>query len=71
MSDPFDLKLLYILFALIFYMGVVCLICKIDYWKDDNIWPYHPIMHEMGMIRDRFAFLWGKLLISIVGLSCV
>ena len=46
------------LLALIFYMGVVCLPYKTDYWKNDNTWTYHPIMHKIRIIPDQFAFLW-------------
>ena len=45
MSAPFDIKLLYHLLALIFYMGIVCITSKTDYCKDDNISPYQTIMH--------------------------
>ena len=71
MSAPFDLQSFYHLLALIFYMGVVRLPCKTDFWKDDNTWPYHPIIHEMGMSRDRFTFLWINFHISSVYLSDV
>ena len=57
-SAPFDIKLLYHLFALILYMGVVCLLCKTEYRKYDDISPYKPITNEMGIRQDWFAFLW-------------
>ena len=67
----FDIKLFYHLLDLILYLGIVCLLSKIDYWKDYNIWPCHPIMYEMGMSRDRFLFLWIHFHISSVDLPDV
>ena len=49
MSAPLDIKSFYHLFYLILCMGVVRLPCKIEYFKDDNIWSYHSIIHEIGM----------------------
>ena len=53
---------------MILCMCVVSLPGKADYWKDDNIWPYHPIMHEMGISQYCFAFLWRHYHISNVDL---
>ena len=58
MSFPFDFKSFYRLLDLILYMGVVCIPCKADYWKCDNIFPYHTVMHKIGMIQDHFSLLW-------------
>ena len=58
MSTPFYLKPFYRLLALMLYMDVVRLPCNTDYWNNDNIWPYHPIMHEIRISQDRFAFMW-------------
>ena len=33
----FDLKSFYHLLALILYMGIVCLPCNVDNWKDNDI----------------------------------
>ena len=56
-SESFDIQSIYNLLYLIFYMGVVFLTCKTDYCKYYNNWPYHPIMHEMGMGLDCFLFM--------------
>ena len=61
MSTPIDIQSFYHLLALIFYMSVVSLPQKKDYWKDDNTWNYRPIIHEMGMSKDRFEFMWIHL----------
>ena len=71
MSAPFDIKSFYCLFDLILCISGVCLPYKIEYWKYDNICPYHPIMHEMGMSLDSFTFLWIHFHISSVDLSDV
>ena len=60
MYAPFNIKSLYHIFYLILYMGVVSLPFKINYQKYDNIWSYHSISNEMGLIADWFTFLWRK-----------
>ena len=52
-------------------MGIVCVPFKTEYNKDNIIWTYHPIMHEMGMRWDQFKFLWRIFHISSVDLSDV
>ena len=48
-SEPFYFTSCYHLLALILYMGVFLIPCKKEYWKYDNTWTYHPIIHEMEM----------------------
>ena len=57
MSVPFGNKPFHRLLAFISYMGIFYIPYKTDYWKDDSIWPYHPIIYEMEMSIYRFSFL--------------
>ena len=52
-------------------MGGVSLPCKTGYFKYDNICPYHPIVHEMGMSQYWFVFMWRHFHISSADLSYV
>ena len=67
-SALFTLQQFYHLLDFIFYISVICLPCKIDYWKYDNNLPYHKIMHETGMSRDQSAFIWRYFCIYSVDL---
>ena len=65
MSTPFDIKSLHHLLDLIFYMAIVHLPCKKKYWKDDDIWTYNIIMHEVWMSRDLFVFMWRHFILQV------
>ena len=47
--------------AIYYYMGVVKLPCKRDYWKTDHsFWPFlHSVVVHMK--RDRFEYLWKNI----------
>jgi len=70
-SAPYDNSSVYHLFACLYYMGIVKLPSKSDYFCDSGYWPYHPVMRELGMTRDRFTFLWRHLHLSTVDMSAV
>ena len=45
--------------AIIFYMGIVRLPARRDYWKEaDDIFAQHPVCVARGMTRDKFDFIW-------------
>ena len=44
--------------AILYYFGLVVLPSKSDYWSTNEWMPHHPIVHENGMTRARFEFLW-------------
>jgi len=48
-------------FGIIYYMGIVVLPDKDDYWTTNPIMPEHHICNEMGMNRDRFRFIWRHI----------
>ena len=37
---------------------------KRDYWTTKEWMPYHPLVHELGMTRDRFLFIWRHFHVS-------
>jgi len=43
-------------FSLIYYMGVVQLPCKDDYWRDDAPLPKHRLTTQIT--RERFRYIW-------------
>ena len=46
--------------AMYYYMGVVRLPAKIDYWKTDHtFWPLHPPAQNIP--RDKFLYIWRYL----------
>ena len=70
-SAPYDNSSVYHLFACLYYMGIVKLPSKSDYFCDSGYWPYHPVMRELGMTCDCFTFLWRHLYLSTVDMSAV
>src|SRR5210317_654937 len=49
-----------VFFAIYYYMGIVKLPAKKDYWRWSNdIWPSHPIAKQMR--RDRFCYIWSNI----------
>ena len=52
-------------------MGVVCLPTKRDYWRNDDVWPYHPLMHDLDMTWDRFSFMWRHFHLTDVDMAGV
>ena len=45
--------------AILYYIGIVRLPSKQDYWSKGFHWlPSHPICSVNGMTRERFEFLW-------------
>ena len=57
-SKPFSESDIYHFFAILYYFGLVVLPSKSDYWSTNDWMPRHPIVHEYGMTRARFEFLW-------------
>ena len=50
---------MYNFLAILYYMGIVKLPCKRDYWSNDPLMPNHPVIHQSGISRNRFEFLWS------------
>ena len=57
-NQDFTIAETYQFLAIIYYMGLVKLPAKTDYWSIDPIMPFHPVCNDLGMIRDRFEFLF-------------
>ena len=57
-SRPITISCMYQFFAIIYYMGIVKLPCKDDYWSTDDMMPTHDLCNQCGMSRNRFRFLW-------------
>ncbi len=64
-SAPFTLKDVFHFFAIIYYMGIVRLPEKDDYWSMEPLMPVHDICHKYGMTRNRFRFLWRHLHLNV------
>ena len=58
-SEPFGVSCIYYFIAMVYYMGVVRLPCKRDYWSSHPCMPHHPITDHLT--RDRFSFLWRHI----------
>ena len=65
-AAPFTLKDVYHFFAIIYYMGVIRLPEKDDYWSTEPLMPVHELCHQHGMTRNRFRFLWRHIHLSVV-----
>ena len=61
---PLTLSSMYHFIAIIYYMGISRLPSKKDYWTTKEWMPYHPLVHELGMTRDRFLFIWRHFHVS-------
>ncbi len=57
-SAPFTMHSMYHYIAILFYMGVVQLPCKDDYWSIEELMPVHRVCVQFGMHRNRFRFMW-------------
>lgn len=44
--------------AMLYYMGVVQLPSKDDYWSTHPLMPSHELCNELNMTRNRFRFMW-------------
>ena len=63
-SAPLDRSSMYHFIAILYYMGISKLPSKRDYWTTKQWMPYHPLVHELGMTRDRFLFIWRHFHVS-------
>ena len=61
---PLDLSLMYHFINILYYMGIARLPCKRDYWSTKKWMPYHLLVHELGMTRHRFLFIWRHFHVS-------
>ena len=57
-SRQFTAGCIYQFIAIIYYMGIVQLPSKDDYWSTDPMMPSHDLCNQCGMSRNRFRFLW-------------
>ena len=48
-----------VFFSLIFYMGVVRLPTKTDYWNSNGMWPIHKVLSCMSY--QRFQVIWCNI----------
>ena len=44
--------------AMMYYIRIVDLLAKLDYWTTNPYHSYHKIVHNLGMTQDCFQFLW-------------
>ncbi|CAJ1938795.1 unnamed protein product [Cylindrotheca closterium] len=51
--------------AIYYYMGLVVLPSKSDYWRRHklNIWPTHPVTH--GISSKRFQYIWRNIHLTV------
>ena len=57
-SGHFTLSDMYHFFAILYYFGIALMPSKSDYWTTKEWMPEHKIVHEFGMTRRRFEFIW-------------
>ena len=57
-ARPFMKSCIYQFIAIIYYMGIVKLPSKDDYWSTHPMMPTHVLCNQCGMTRNRFRFLW-------------
>ena len=57
-SGPISESSIYHFLTIIYYFGIVVFPSKRDYWSTNEWMHHHPIVHEYGMTRARFEFLW-------------
>ena len=48
-----------VFFSIIFYMGVVQLPAKTDYWNSNGMWPTHKVLSRMSY--KRFQVIWRNI----------
>ena len=48
-----------VFFSIIFYMGVVRLPAKTDYWNSNGMWPTHKVLSHMSY--KRFQVIWHNI----------
>ena len=58
---PITVGCVYQFIAIIYYMGIVKLPDKDDYWSNDKWMPEHPVCNEFNMTRNRFRFIWRHI----------
>eukprot|EP00957_Ditylum_brightwellii_P025940 1962023-Ditylum_brightwellii.AAC.1 len=68
---PFDDSSMFHFFACLYYIGIVKLPSKSDYFCDSGYWPYYPVTRELGMTHGHFTFLQRHLHLSTVDMSAV
>jgi len=54
-----ELSELYHFLAILFYMGLVELPAKTDFWATGPVWPSHPVIQ--GMSLKRFQYIWRNV----------
>eukprot|EP00957_Ditylum_brightwellii_P173597 13216832-Ditylum_brightwellii.AAC.1 len=69
MSSSFTPSSVLYFLAIIYYMDSVCLPIKRDYWRNDIIWSYHPIMHNLAMNCEKFTNLWRHFHLTEIDLE--
>eukprot|EP00957_Ditylum_brightwellii_P205698 15345018-Ditylum_brightwellii.AAC.1 len=58
-STEFIISNIFHFLAMLYYMGVILLPSKQDYWTNNNPYmPVHPITRELDMAQDCFMFMW-------------
>eukprot|EP00957_Ditylum_brightwellii_P001511 117726-Ditylum_brightwellii.AAC.1 len=57
-SAPFTLSCIYHFLAILYYMGVVNLPLKGDYWSSHPCKPRYSVMTKLGMSCNCFYFMW-------------
>ena len=55
---------MYHFLSILYYFGLVKLPAKNDYWDSKPWMPHHSLVHELGMTRDRFKFMWRHFHVS-------
>ena len=57
-SRPLTMACVYQFLAIIYYMGLVRMPDKDDYWSNERWLPLHEVCTVNGMTRNRFRFIW-------------
>ena len=59
-----ELHEMYQFIAILYYMGIVKLPAKEDYWSTEPIMPRHEVCVTLGMTCRRFQFIWRNFHIN-------
>eukprot|EP00957_Ditylum_brightwellii_P035973 2725385-Ditylum_brightwellii.AAC.1 len=54
--SKFTMSSIYHLMSMIYYIGLVCLLCLCNYWGKDLYMPQHRVMKELSMTRTSSSF---------------
>ena len=55
---------IYHFFAIILHMSIVKMLCKDDYWSNENVLPIYFVCLCYHATRNRFRFMWRHIYLN-------